>query len=96
MKLDEFLANRVTRILAGEADQLDTLHYDCDATENAASTLEGLLSNFAAFRNLDPIASDGWRSVVDPFTVQLVKSHCVATVCRSSASASLRDAAGCC
>ena len=29
--LDEFLANRVTRILAGEADQLDTLHYDCDA-----------------------------------------------------------------
>lgn len=29
--LDEFLANRVTRILAGEAAQLETLHYDRDA-----------------------------------------------------------------
>lgn len=29
--LDQFLTNRVTRILAGEADQLEPLHYDRDA-----------------------------------------------------------------
>ena len=28
--LDEFLTNRVTRIMAGESDQLETLHYDCE------------------------------------------------------------------